>query len=157
MSYITFQHSSMSLQNVCFPHKLINYWSGIWKMELSNQKVEPRSWKMITRRLECGTWEPVSGRGGVLPEPCPRRLWGTLGRIYVYIYPLRARRRPGRVDRLRLVSLKLVFRSWSSFRLSSFCCPSVGCLPEGSLLSWDKVSLGPNPAGDHFSDPFFIN
>ena len=30
MSYITFLHSSICLQNVCFPQKLINYWPRMY-------------------------------------------------------------------------------------------------------------------------------
>ena len=35
MSYITFLQSSICLQNVCFPHKLINYWSRMCAFRIS--------------------------------------------------------------------------------------------------------------------------
>ena len=35
MSYITFLHSSICLQNVCFPHKLINYLSRMYAFRIS--------------------------------------------------------------------------------------------------------------------------
>ena len=35
MSYITFLHSSICLQNVCFPHKLINYWPRMYAFRIS--------------------------------------------------------------------------------------------------------------------------
>ena len=36
MSYITFLHSSICLQNVCFPHKLINYWPRMYAFRISS-------------------------------------------------------------------------------------------------------------------------
>ena len=91
--------------------------NGDWKLENGKWKLENGNWKLENgnRKLESDAGVPVSGP--IVPN-IRRLVWRCAGRpggARAPIYPLRARRRPRRVERERLVFLH------SNSSLNSFC------------------------------------